>query len=209
VPADNVWFPAKVDEDTAVHVIASYFQLNAHNYEHRALVLAQKHHANLYDDNLASYAANGNVCSPRSTPCMPGGPVLVIPSDLGLLDQAIRLADGQILGVREYTSGSMSGWAAATRALNLATNKRDADVPDDVRQILMDLKREGNNGYPIPKKGTAYKAMVELHIRELKKRGYSGDFVAGYLVGSGLRGDRGENLTRIYGNLNNPPTRRS
>ena len=155
------------------------------------------------------YAANGNVCSPPSNPCRPGGPVLVILSDLVLLDQAIRLADKQLLGVREYRPGSMSGWAAATGALNLATNKRDADVPDDVRQILMDLKREGNKGYPIPKKGTAYKAMVELHIRELKKRGYSGDFVAGYLVGSGLRGDRGENLTRIYGNLNNPPTRRS
>lgn len=198
-PADNVWAPAELDEDTAVHVIASYFQLHADNYEDRALVLAYKHQARLYDDNLADYAANGNFCSLRSTRCEPGGPVLVIASDLELLDLAIRLADNQILGVREYTPDSMSGWAAATGALNLATGKRHADVPDEVRQILRDLKREGNNGYPTPRKGTAYKTMVELHIGKLKARGYTGDFVAGYLVGSGLRGHRGENLKRIYG----------
>jgi hypothetical protein len=153
VPADNVWVPAEVDEDTAVHVIASYFQLNADNYEGRALVLAYKDEADREEDNLAFYAANGNVCSPRSNPCRRGGPVLVIPSDLGLLDQAIRLADKQLLGVREYRPGSMSGWAAATGALNLATRERDAGIPDEIHQILRDLKREGNNGFPIPRKG--------------------------------------------------------
>jgi hypothetical protein len=125
----------------------------------------------------------------------------VIPSNLGLLDQAFRLADKQILGVREYRPNSMSGWAAATGAMNLATGEHHARVSDDVREILMDLKREGNNGYPTPKKGTAYKTMIGLHISELKARGYTGDFVAGYLVGSGLRGDSGENLKRIYQRL--------
>jgi hypothetical protein len=198
-PADNVWFPAEVDENTAVGVIDSYFQMHADNYEDRALVLAYKDQAKQEDDNVALYAANDNVCSPRSKHCEPGGPVLVIASDLGLLDQAIRLADNQILGVREYKPGSMSGWAAATGALNLATRERHAGVPEEVRQILMDLKREGNNGYPKPKKDTAYKTMVELHIGNLKKRGYTGDFVAGYLVGSGLDGNSGENLKEIYG----------
>jgi len=198
MPADNVWVPAKVDEATAVHVIASYFELHADNYEDRALVLAYKHHAKLYDDNLALYAANNNVCSPRSNRCEPGGPVLVIASDLGLLDLAIGLADKQILGVREYRPDSMLGWAAATGALNLATGERHADVPDEVRQTLMDLKREGNIGYP-PPRSEMYKTMVELHIGKLKACGYTGDFVAGYLVGSGLRGNRGENLKRIFG----------
>jgi hypothetical protein len=199
VPADNVWVSAEVEEDTAVGVIASYFQLHADNYEDHALVLAYKDEADCEEDNLALYAANGNVSSRRSKPGKPGGPVLVIPSDLRLLDQAIKLADNQMLGVREYKPGSMLGWAAATGALNLATRERHADVPDEVRQILMDLKREGNNGYPKPKKGTAYKTKVELHIGELKARGYTSDFVAGYLVGSGLDGNSGENLKRIYG----------
>ena len=207
VPADNVWVPAEVNEDTAVNVIASYFQLNADNYEGRALVLAYKDEADREEDNLALYAANGNVCSPRSNPCRPGGPVLVIPSDLGLLDQAIRLADKQLLGVREYRPGSMSGWAAATGALDLATCERGAGVPDEVHQILRDFKREGNNGFPIPRKGLN-KVMVELHIAKLKELGYDGDFVASYLVGSGLSGHSGENLKRIYGNLNDPPTLR-
>ena len=129
MPADNVWFPAEVDENTAVFVIDSYFQMHADNYEDRALVLAYKYEAKQEDDNLALYAANDNVCSPRSNRCEPGGPVLVIASDLELLDQAIRLADNQILGVREYKPGSMSGWAAATGALNLATRERHAECP--------------------------------------------------------------------------------
>jgi hypothetical protein len=56
MPADNVWFPADVDadEDTAIHVIDSYFELNADNYEDHALVLAYKHHAKLYDDNASA-----------------------------------------------------------------------------------------------------------------------------------------------------------
>jgi hypothetical protein len=89
--------------------------------------------------------------------------------------------------------------AAATEALNLATGKREADVPEDARQILRDLKWEGNNGYPTPRKESVYKAMVELHIGKLKSLGYTGPFVAGYLVGSGLDGDNGENLKKIYG----------
>jgi hypothetical protein len=68
VPADNVWVPAGVDEDTAVGLIASYFRLHADNYEGRALVLAYKDEADREEDNLALYAANGNVCSPRSKP---------------------------------------------------------------------------------------------------------------------------------------------
>ena len=69
-----------------------------------------------------------------------------------LLDLAIKLADEQILGVREYRSGSMSGWAAATGALNLATGGRDGDVPREVREILRDLKRKGNHGFLQPRK---------------------------------------------------------
>jgi hypothetical protein len=205
VPVDNVWLPAEVDENTAVGVIASYFDMHADNYEGRALVLAYKDEVDREEDNLALYAANGNVSSRRSKLAKPGGPVLVIPSDLRLLDEGIRLADNQILGVREYKPGSMSGWAAATGALNLATRERHAGVPGEVRQILSDLKWEGNNGYPTPKKGTAYKTMVELHIGKLTALGYTGDFVAGYLVASGLRGDSGENLKKIYGKLSTSP----
>jgi len=46
-----------------------------------------------------------------------------------------------------------------------------------VRQILMDLKREGNNGYGKPKRDTAYRTMVRLHIWKLKKLRYTSDFV--------------------------------
>lgn len=199
VPTDNVWFPAEVDENTAVGVIASYFQTHAHNYEDRALVVPFKDELSYAEGNLALYAANGNVGSPRGKRGEPGGPVLVIPTDLKQLDQAIRLADNQILGVREHRPGSMSGWAAATGALNLATGERHADVEEEVRQILIDLKREGNNGYPRPRNGTAYKTMVELQIGKLKSHGYTSDFVAGYLVASGLNGNSGENLKSIYG----------
>jgi hypothetical protein len=199
VPADNVWFPAEVDENTAVFVIDSYFQIHADNYDDRALLLPFKDELSYAKENLASYAANGNVGSPRGKRGEPGGPVLVIPTDLKQLDRAIRLADNQILGVREHRPGSMTGWAAATHALNLATRERHPEVEDEVRQTIMDLKREGNNGYPRPKKNTAYGTMVKLHIGKLKKHGYTSDFVAGYLVGSGLDGDSAENLKKIYG----------
>src|ERR1700722_4252294 len=105
VPADNVWMPAEVDENTAVHVIDSYFQVHADDYEDRALVLSYKGEATQEDDNLARYAANDNIWSPRSRRARSGGPVLVIPSDLRLLHEAIGLADNQILGVREYRAG--------------------------------------------------------------------------------------------------------
>ena len=94
----------------------------------------------------------------------------------------------------------MSGWAAATGALNLATGERDPDVPDGVREILMRLKWQGNNGYPAPKRGTSYATMVPKYVGELKARGFA-DFVAGYLVGTGLRGERGEQLKTIYRTL--------
>jgi hypothetical protein len=203
-PTDNVWFPADVDEDTAVGVIASYFQRHADNYEDRLLVLPYKDEldeAHGAGENLFKYAANGNLGSPRGKRGNPGGPVLVIPTDLRQLDQAIRLAGDQLLGVREYIPGSLSGWATAAGALNLATGERQADVPDAVRQILKDLMREGNNGYPKPKQGTAYKAMVELHIGKLQTLGYTADFVAGYLVGAGVTGNRAEDLKRIYGQM--------
>lgn len=54
VPADNVWFPAEVvDENTAVRVIASYFQVHADNYEARALVVPCKDELTSAEENLA------------------------------------------------------------------------------------------------------------------------------------------------------------
>ena len=43
--------------------------------------------------------------------------------------------------------------------------------------------------------------MLELYIGKLKALGYTGDFVAGYLVGSGLNGEHGENLKKVYAKL--------
>ena len=88
-------------------------------------------------------------------------------------------------------------WAAATGALNLATRERHAEVPEDMRQVLMDLKREGNNGYPTPKKGV-YQAMVELHIGQLQEAWIHKRFRRWLPVGIGLDGLSGENLKKIY-----------
>jgi hypothetical protein len=113
-------------------VIDSYFQVYSDDYEDRALVLSYKFEAKQEDDNLARYAANDNIWSPRSRRATSGGPVLVIPSDLRLLHEAIRLADNQILGVREYRPRSMLGWAAATGAPS--RNRQHGDAAADTRR---------------------------------------------------------------------------
>jgi hypothetical protein len=37
VPSDNVWVPGELHKDTAVGVIASYFQVHADNYKARTM----------------------------------------------------------------------------------------------------------------------------------------------------------------------------
>ncbi|VEG57139.1 Uncharacterised protein [Mycolicibacterium aurum] len=201
MPADNVWFSGPVDIDTAVGAVAEYFaEHDPDGYPRRALIVHNKSEVSYYGGPvLADYASNGNIGSTRGRGGEPGGPVLVLETDLKMLELGIKLADGRILGVTEHIPGTLAGWAAATGALDLMTGERDRGVPGDHHEILMDLKREGNNGYPTLKKSSAYATMTKVHIGKLKERGYDAAFVAGYLVASGIFASSAENLKKIYG----------
>lgn len=198
-PADNVWVPGHVGIDAAVGAIADYFTEHApERYADRATVVHNKSDVDFYEGELAQFVANGNVGSLRGNGGNRGGPVLVLESDLRLLEHAIKLADGQLLGVIEHVPESLEGWAAAVHALDLSTGERHAGVPGDVHELLLDLKREGNNGYGSLKKPSAYATMTKLYIGQLKESGYDGAFVAGYLLGLGISWKSAENLEKIY-----------
>lgn len=198
-PVDNVWVPSTVEVHTAVGLIAEYFmEHDPKGYPGRALIVHTKSDVSLFENELADFAANGNIGSPRGKGGERGGPVLAHDPDLGLLEHAIKIADGQLLGVTEQPSYPLEGWAAATRALDLSTRERHPGVPDEIHETLMDLKREGNNGYPTPKKNSAYTTMVNLYIGKLKTDGYEGNFVASYLLGSGINSHAAHNLRKIY-----------
>jgi hypothetical protein len=200
-PADNVWVSGPVDVDTAVGAIAEYFaEHDPEGYPRRALIVHNKSEASYYGGPvLANYASNGNIGSVRGHGGEPGGPVLVLETDLKMLEHGIKLADGKILGVTEHIPGTLDGWAAAVRALDLSTGERHLGVSEDVHEILEDLKFEGNNGYPSLKKSSAYATMTKVHIGKLKERGFDGEFVAGYLLASGISVGAAENLKKIYG----------
>jgi hypothetical protein len=158
---------------------------NSANYSKRTLLIPIKGELSGAEGALGDYIANGNIGSEKGKQAERDGPVLALGPTLKLLDTAIRTADGQSLAIVEHIPHSLDGWAAATGAINLATGESTPRVPDEIHEALVDLQREGNNGYPTPRKGTSYGTMVKSLIAELKEHGYSGEFVATYLGGPG------------------------
>lgn len=57
-----------------------------------------------------------------------GGPILAFVPTVELLADAVRLADGNALGVVEHAAGEVAGWAAAVGAIDLATGAAGPEV---------------------------------------------------------------------------------
>jgi hypothetical protein len=194
---NNAWVSRQIGLDVAVKTAADWLRENGTNYGKRALLIPLKGELSGAQGALGDYIANGNIGSEKGKQADRGGPVLALGPTLKLLDTAIRTADGQPLAIVEHIPNSLDGWAAATGAINLATGESTPRVPDEI-EALVDLQREGDNGYPTPRKGTSYGIMVKSLIAKLKEHGYSGEFVATYLVALGLFGSTAENLLKIY-----------
>jgi len=173
---------------------------NGKRYDRRALLLPYKGDLNWGGKHLQAYAANKNVGSRKGKRGDPGGPVLAFVPDLEILERAIQLADKQVIGVVERAPGHMEGWAAATKAINLATGERHPGVPDEIHETLDELERAGYNGYHRDRE-PYFAAHYFPPIDKLLEAGYRYDFVASYLLALGSFASRvGEHLKRIYVN---------
>lgn len=195
-PIDNVWMSGRqLGLVKAFDAVSGYLRKNAKNYDKRALVLPHK--SALREDYLQAYIANGNVGSPRGRSGERGGPVLAIDPTLKVLEMGIRLADGQVFGVATVHPGDVSGWVAATRALDLETGERHPGVPPDIEEALRDLYDAGYNGYGRAREDF-FAAKYFPPIDILMAAGYHADFVAGYLITLGKSADSVEHLKKIY-----------
>ncbi|WP_025738002.1 hypothetical protein [Mycobacterium genavense] len=161
------------------------------------LFIPNKNHFDARDDAVKVYGGNGNIGTNRSPSVTRGGPVFAYAPDLQLLGYAIQAADGQLLAVAAHNDEEISGWVAATNALNVLTGERHPGVPDDIREALEDLHHAGYNGYH--QRGPFFKANREEPIAILLGAGYSYKFVAGYLLALGAPARRvGEDLQKVY-----------
>ncbi|WP_280200592.1 hypothetical protein [Nocardia cyriacigeorgica] len=193
----NIWISQAQGLDRAVAKVADWFRRNADRYDQRALLAPQKNNLRSPKPALAQYISNKNVGSRKGTQANAGGPVLAYVPTLEVLEDAIHLADGQALGVVEWVPGEMSGWAAATNALDLETGEPTPGVPPDIAAALEDLHRAGYNGYGRSKE-TYFKNLYTPPIRTLVESGYAFDFVASYLVALGRHASSMDDLKKIY-----------
>lgn len=109
----------------------------------------------------------------------------------------LRLADDQLLGVATVHPHEVIGWAAATKALNLATGERHPGVPPEVEQALKDLYAAGYNGYARQRERfLAAKCFPPIDI--LMTAGYDVEFVKSYLVVLGKSSDSVERIDKLY-----------
>ncbi|OMC08029.1 hypothetical protein [Mycolicibacterium fortuitum] len=194
-PVENVWLPAGNDPADIVRWIRQ--NVSDGEYTRRVLFVPNKNHFDAYDDAVKVYGGNGNIGTNRSPGVTRAGPVFAHAPDLQLLGYAMQAADGQLLAVAAHNDEDISGWVAATKALNVLTGERHLGVPDDIREALEDLDDAGYNGYH--RRGAFFKAKREEPIATLRGAGYSYRFVAGYLLALGAPARRvGEDLKKVY-----------
>ena len=145
-PVDNVWVDGS--ERGLAYAFAgaeSYLRENASDWGKRALLLP--HMSARRESYHQNFSANKNVGSARGKGPERGGPVLAVDPPLKLLELGLRLADGQLFAWRAVHPHQVIGWAAATKALDVATGERHPGVPPEIEDALQDLHDAGYNGY--------------------------------------------------------------
>ncbi|WP_157171957.1 hypothetical protein [Nocardia higoensis] len=177
--------------------VSAWLCENSDSYPERSLLIPQENGLDRSEPNVAAYISNGNIGSVKSKTAVAGGPVLALVPTLDLLEDAVHLADGQALGVVEHAEGEISGWAAATSALNLETGEPSDDVPPTIREALEDLHSAGYNGYGRNRE-TYFKNLYGPPIKILTRSGYSFDFISSYLVALGGHARSMSDLKKIY-----------
>ncbi|BBX90947.1 hypothetical protein H5U98_06830 [Mycolicibacterium boenickei] len=195
-PVDNVWVDGS--ERGLAYAFAGvekHLRDNANGWAKRALLLP--HLSARGEQYLQNYSANKNVGSARGKRPERGGPVLAVDPPLKLLELGLSLADGQLLGVATVHPHEVIGWAAATKALDLATGERHPGVPPEIEEALQDLYDAGYNGYARQRE-TFFAAKYFPPIDLLMDAGYDVDFVKSYLVALGKAADSVENIDKLY-----------
>jgi len=195
-PVDNVWVDGS--ERGLAYAFAgveSYLRENASNWAKRGLLLP--HMSASRESYHQNYSANHNVGSARGNHPERGGPMLAVDPPLKLLELGLRLADGQLFGVATVHPHEVIGWAAATKALDLATGERHPGVPPEIEQALKDLHDAGYNGYARQRE-RFFAAKYFPPIDILMDAGYDVDFVKSYLVVLGKSSDSVERIDKLY-----------
>lgn len=194
-PAENVWLPLGEDPAAIVRWIRQH--TTDAEYTRRALFVPNKNHFDAQPPAIVQYGANGNIGSNRSPQVERGGPVLAHAPDIQLLGHAMTAADGQLLAVTSFNDEEVSGWVAATKAINVLTGERHPGVPDEIHEALVDLEDAGYNGYH--QRGAFFRAKSGPPIAALIDAGYSYRFAAAYLLALGSPAGRlGDDLKKIY-----------
>lgn len=195
-PSTNAWISRGDGLDRAVEVVAAWLADAGDNYGRRALVVPQKGDLRHPTPAVARFIANDNVGSSRSFSVQTGGPVLALVPTLELLADAVRLADGNALGVVEHATGEVAGWAAAVGAIDLATGSPGPDVNPALHEAFESVHDAGNNGYSLSDSFLRRRIADDLAL--LVQAEVSFTFLAGYLVGLGASGHRLNGLRQIY-----------
>jgi hypothetical protein len=99
----------------------------------------------------------------------------------------------------------MTGWAAATKALDLTTGQRHPGVPPAIEEALQDLYDAGYNGYARQRE-RFFAAKYFPPIDILMKAWYDVDFVKSYLVVLGNRRVASSGSTNYMSRHHNAPT---
>lgn len=195
-PIDNVWMDgSECGLGNAFGAVESYLWENSSSYLQRALLLP--HGSARGESYHQSYSANKNIGTLRGKSPARGGPVLAVDPPLKLLEAGLHLADGEVFGVATVRPYEVIGWAAATKALNLATGERHPALPAEIECALQDLYDAGYNGYARQRERFfASKYFPPIDI--LMDAGYDVDFVKSYLVVLGKSSGSVEMIDKLY-----------
>ena len=197
----GVWAPWADDtplEDNCA-AVCNWLLANAANTERRLTVVPEKP-ALEAQPSISQFAKNGNYVTPKGRNQQrprTGGPVLAfVPDDKGL-HLAIQYANNQVIGLVEWPSPRMEGWAAAVRALNVTTGERHPGVDDDTAELLDDLYSAGYKGYS--KSDKFVMAQAQPALTELLARGLDADFIVSFMIAKGMSDSTAASLRKLIG----------
>ncbi|QII04385.1 hypothetical protein BH93_02500 [Rhodococcoides fascians A25f] len=182
---DGVWIPYREGSDINLDnaVVVRWLQANCPRIGDRITVGAVKQSFS-YQSSVRAFASNGNVATPRSSsPTRSGGPVLVFTPSDELLPLGVSLARGLTLGLVEYDSPRLEGWAAATRALNLTTGEHHPGVGEEIHAVFERLAFYGNNGYR--SRDSFSMNRVAYAVDDLRAEQLDDDFIVSYMIALG------------------------
>ncbi|KRD19804.1 hypothetical protein ASE48_22540 [Mycobacterium sp. Root265] len=197
-PTDNVWADgSERGLDFAFDAVENHIceHSDTATYARRALLLP--HMSVQHEAYHQSYSANKNIGTARGKRPERGGPVVAVHPLLKELGLGLKLAHGQIFGVATPIMRDVTGWAAATKALDVVTGERHPGVPDDIAEALQDLHDAGYNGYARQRE-SFFAAKYYPPIDILMDAGYGVDFVKSYLVALGKSPDSVESIDKLY-----------